>query len=263
MERKIVKSGKMLMQYIIDYLIWGIIILIGTSIISGIIVEPLESSYMLVLAILVALFIKIIGNFFVVFLTVKSVFKKYTISSTELKSFLKKLLIFYLIVFGSYVASSLLEEATLLVMILSIVINAIILLMQFLYTRYISIKDVNKNESINYTTERQESQYYNQQTINQMTDSNNQSNIENSNNQYIYQNVEQNTSNENIQNINITNKNSEMPINDMDNYQTQTILNNNINNQNYLNQTKICPQCGKELDINNNLCDICGYTYNN
>ncbi|MGM9878683.1 MAG: hypothetical protein ACI31R_01480 [Bacilli bacterium] len=63
MERKIVKSGKMLIQYIIDYLIWGIIISIGTSIISGIIVEPLESSYMLVLAILVALFIKIIGNF--------------------------------------------------------------------------------------------------------------------------------------------------------------------------------------------------------
>ena len=62
--------------------------------------------------------------------------------------------------------------------------------------------------------------------------------------------------NDNSHVINVNSIDNNKAIDGIENLESNTLDNKQV-------KTKICPQCGKEISINNNFCNICGYVYEN
>lgn len=278
MGKTICTPGKLLMHYIIDFIVWSIIIGIGFGTIQGILEEFITETF---IRLIITLVLNASSNFVVVFLSLRSVFKKYTIANNDVNNFFNKVMIFYIILFIFNILNALLEDYTFLVIAVVSVINAVFLGVLFIYTKNATFKELSKNENINYnnapfqenpinnnivpnnqiqneTTQNQNYNEVNNQVQTEQTNQPSGTGYNYANNQPINNLNEDNNTFTNIENNPINNQainNTYNPnnANDFNNYQT-------INNQ---NQIKYCPNCGAGLNIANNFCNQCGYVYNN
>lgn len=290
MNKQVCTPGKLLKNYIIDYLIWGIFIAVGVAIlqiVSGSLIETFQLSSLFLIGITALL--NIIGNFLVIFLTIRTLFKKYTISNIDVKSFLNKTIIFYVILLILFIIYNLLGYTSFIVETINLVLNVLILAFQFFYTRYMTMKEVSNNE-INNQVENNQIEFQTQDNT-QINQNNlngynyiNENVYENNNiNEFNQEVITQNSiinndtiNNEFIQDVNLgnnivnqnnindisTNSNQGISINSIDNNKAINSI-ENLENTNTGKKTKICPGCGKEISINNNFCNICGYVYKN
>ena len=317
MNKQVCTPGKLLKNYIIDYLILGIFIAALVAILQ-IVCSSLVETFGLgsLLLIGITALLNIIGNFFVIYLTIRTLFKKYTILGVDVKSFLNKTIIFYVILLILFIVYNLLGYTSFIVETINLVLNVLILAFQFFYTRYMTMKEVSNN-NFNYQinnnmnmeqNNQMHNQYFNNMS-NQVQDNQvenqyqvnmqfNQNDLSGSYGNYMNQNVYQN-SNINQFSQEIVNQNNIVNNDTVNNGFIQDInLSNNIINQNSVNtssignnhgisinsidnnkainsihnlesgnidsnqvKTKICPECRKEISINNNFCNICGYVY--
>ena len=320
MNKQVCTPGKLLKNYIIDYLVWGIFVavLVGIlQIVSDSLIVTFGLGSLLLIAITVLL--NIAGNFLVIFLTIRTLFKKYTILGVDVKSFLNKTIIFYVIILILFVVYNLLGYTSFIVETINLVLNVLILVFQFFYTRYMTMKEVSNNGINNQINSNinieQNNDAYNQvlndNTLNQIPDNQvqNQDNGQfNQNNMNVYNNnvFVDNQINENVYDNNINQDNQEVISNNITDVslgnefiqdvnvdndinvqnvigdyvaeEKQGISINSIDNNKVVNsiknfesdnaknnqvKTKICPGCGKEISINNNFCNLCGYVYKN
>lgn len=271
MQKKVCSPGKFLLHYIIDLLIWGIIISIGIALIETIMDTLIDSLFFSsILSNVLKIVFNIGSNFLIVFLTVKGLLKKYTISELDSKSFFNKLIVFYVILFLLGVANVLITETNYIIeKIIALMLNVGILIFGFLYTKHM-VKQGLSTETNNYQVQENNSSF-NEQQNNTMYNTNQYYNVP-TNNEYNSQNQMQNQfqNNQNISNNGFASIENN-GINNMNNMNTilnnNEIVNNNPNfNNNIINnqdQTKTCPMCGNTMNINNSFCDKCGYSYNN